>query len=114
MSETDLYTQVVAYFDAFSARDLDRLEELYSSNIYLRDWEGTWVGAQSVLYANKEIFDGVEAIVVRPLALHFDAEARTCAAEVEILANGLETLQVVDVIEFNSDGKITSIRAYKG
>jgi hypothetical protein len=114
MQETDLYTQVVEYFDAFSSKDLDRLEALYSSNIYLRDWDGTWVGSHAVLRANKEIFDSISAIVIRPIALHFDIDARTCAAEIEILAEGMETLIVVDVIEFGSTAKITSIRAYKG
>ncbi len=114
MQETDLYTRVVEYFDAFSSMDLDRLEALYSSNVYLRDWDGTWVGSHAVLRANKEIFDNVSAIVIRPIALHFDADARTCAAEIEIMAEGQENLVVVDIIEFSAGGYITSVRAYRG
>ena len=36
-------------------------------------------------------------------------------SEMEIYINGREqVLNVVDVIEFNSDGKICAVRAYKG
>ena len=31
----DLYSATVAYFDAFSAKDLERLEQLYAKNVYL-------------------------------------------------------------------------------
>ena len=70
----DFYSTAVAYFDAFSNKDLGRLEELYAKNIYLRDWEGTYVGAMPVLKANKELFDNVDTIIVRPVVLHFDVD----------------------------------------
>lgn len=110
----DFYSEAVAYFDAFSAKDLERLEKLYAKNIYLRDWEGTWVGSMAVLNANKELFNNVDAIVIRPIALHFDVDDNTIAAEIEIMISDMDPFLVVDIIEFNSDGKILAIRAYKG
>ena len=111
----DLYNQTVAYFEAFSRGDLDALRELYANNIYLRDWEGTYVGSMVVLDANKQLFDNVDALAVRIIALHCDEDARTIAAEIEImLPNESLPLLVVDVIEFNAEGLISSIRAYKG
>ena len=111
---SDLYNKAVAYFQAFSEGDLDALGELYANNIYLRDWEGTYVGAMVVLGANKQLFDNVDALAVRIIALHCDEDARTIAAEVEIMIPDSDPLLVVDVIEFNSEGLISSIRAYKG
>jgi hypothetical protein len=110
----DLYSTAVAYFDAFSAKDSECLEKLYADNVYLRDWEGTYVGSNAVLSANAALFENVEAIVVRPIALHFDTDDRTISAEIEIMITGMEPFLVVDIIEFNSDSKIIAIRAYKG
>ena len=110
----DLYNKTVAYFQAFSEGDLDALGELYANNIYLRDLEGTYVGATVVLNANKQLFDNVDALAVRIIALHCDEDARTIAAEIEIMIPESDPLLVVDIIEFNSEGLIGSIRAYKG
>lgn len=110
----DLYDKTVRYFKAFGDKDLDELSKLYAANMYLRDWEGTYVGAMVVLDANKMLFDNVDALAVRILALHCDEDAQTIAAEIEIMLPDSDPLLVVDVIEFNSDGLISSIRAYKG
>lgn len=110
----DLYNKTVEYFRAFGDGDLDALGDLYANNIYLRDWEGTYVGAAVVLDANKQLFDNVDALAVRIMALHCDEGAQTMAAEIEIMIPDSEPLLVVDVIEFNSNGLISSIRAYKG
>ena len=110
----DMYRNTVKYFDAFSAMDLPVLEDLYAKNIYLRDWEGTYVGATAVLNANKQLFDNVDALVIRPTLMHCDEDALTVIAEIEIMIAGAEQLLVADIIEFNSQGKIRSIRAYKG
>ena len=110
----DLFSTAVAYFDAFSAKDLERLEKLYAKNVYLRDWEDTHVGLSAVLGANKELFENVDAIVIRPIVLHFDTDDLTISAEIEIMISGMEPFLVVDILEFNSDSKIIAIRAYKG
>ena len=110
----DFYSAAVAYFDAFSAKDLERLEELYAKNVYLRDWEGTYVGSMPVLKANKELFDNVDTIVIRPIVLHFDVDDNSISAEIEIMISDMEPFLVVDIIEFNSDAEIVAIRAYKG
>jgi hypothetical protein len=113
-TKMDFYSTAVAYFDAFSNKDLGRLEELYAKNIYLRDWEGTYVGAMPVLKANKELFDNVDTIIVRPVVLHFDVDDNSISAEIEIMISDMDPFLAVDIIEFNSSGKILAIRAYKG
>ena len=113
----DLYTLTIKYFEAFSNKDLDTLEALYASSVYLRDWDGTYVGSYAVLAENKRLFSEVDALVIRPLALHCDLDALTIAAEIEIMISvGDEShcFNVVDVVEFNEQKEIASIRAYKG
>ena len=113
----DLYTLTIKYCEAFSNEDADTLEALDASNIYLRDWDGTHVGAYAVLAENKRLFSEVDALVIRPVALHCDLDASTIAAEIEIMISAddeTHCFNVVDVVEFNEQKEIVSIRAYKG
>jgi ketosteroid isomerase-like protein len=107
----DLKIVATEYFETFSRKDLDGLEEMFTDNVTLKDWVISASGVVGVISANKKIFESVETIQVSPLALYQDGN--TVAAEIEVLINGEEKLLVVDVITFEGD-KISSIRAYKG
>ena len=66
---------------------------------------------------NKRLFSEVDALVIRPVALHCDLDASTIAAEIEIMISAddeTHCFNVVDVVEFNEQKEIVSIRAYKG
>jgi len=100
------------YFKTFSNKDLYGLEEMFSKEIILRDWDVEARGLEDVLEANKNIFENVKAIQVKPLEIYNDVN--TVVAELEIDINhGQEKLLVVDVIEFDNENKILEIRAYK-
>lgn len=100
------------YFETFSNKDLDGLADMFADDVDLRDWNIQALGKTDVLVANKNIFNNVKTISVAPLELYRDNN--TVVAEIEILVNGEEYLSVVDVIMFNDEGKIVSVRAYKG
>jgi ketosteroid isomerase-like protein len=113
----DLKAKAEQYFETFSSKDLDGLASMFTDDIRLRDWTGDATGKGKVLTANQDIFDAVDTIQVTPLTL-YQAEAsledNTVIAEIEIEVNGDEKLMVVDVIDYDDNGLITSIRAYKG
>lgn len=101
------------YFEVFSNKDLKGLRKLFSKDITLRDWEISEEGISSVLAANKKIFSSVQNIKVKPLKLY--EVGNTIIAEIEIsINNRKEILLVVDIIDFNNNNKIETIRAYKG
>lgn len=101
------------YFNTFSNKDLLGLEELFSKDVRLRDWETEAVGLEEVLKANKTIFESVDSIKVDPLRIY--NEKNIIIAELKIdVDKGKDVLLVVDVIEYDNTGKICSIRAYKG
>ena len=101
------------YFDKFTNKDLSGLENMFSKDISLRDWDKEARGLKDVLKANKNIFENLESIQVNPLKIYSDGN--TVVAELDInINNGEESLLVVDVIEFDSENKILGIRAYKG
>lgn len=107
-----LKTICVEYFEAFSKKKLNDLKNLFADDICLHDWEIQAEGMIEVLSAVQKIFDGVKSIKVSPLKLYEDGN--TVAAEIKIDIDGPEkSLFVVDVIDFDDEHKISSIRAYR-
>ena len=104
------------YFRAFSEKDSDGLRNMFSNDVYLRDWEILANGIDEVVAANQDIFDNVESIVATPIRVwdFLSHEDNVVVAELEIVVNGEEKLLVTDILEFDDDEKIKSIRAYKG
>lgn len=97
------------YFSAFRTKNLDILKEIYSDNIQLTDWTGAWFGKDSVLEANRQLFErDFELVVNNSLQLNnITYNQITIRFESEVI-------EVLDVIKFNKDFEIESIRAYKG
>ena len=111
------------YFEAFNKHDLDELREMFSEDVSLRDWEISANGIDEVLEANSKIFNSVDSISVTPVMVYEGVDKLlmgplgvegTSIVELEVLLNEKETLLVIDIIEFNREGKIKSIKAYKG
>jgi hypothetical protein len=97
------------YFTAFKSKSLDILGNLYSDNVELTDWVGAWYGKDSVLEANKDLFK-----------TDFELDVNSSFQLNNITYNEItirfenEVIKVMDVIKFNSEFEIESIRAYKG
>ena len=104
--------KLFTYFQKFSDKDLEALAEMFAEDVRLTDWDISESGKDDVVAANKRIFDSVESIVVKPLSVYSDGDD-SFAVEILILVNDKEILEVVDVICFNEEGLINSIKAYK-
>jgi hypothetical protein len=100
------------YFDTFSNKDVDGLKELFSKDVTLRDWDLNVGGSAYVLHENKKMFNLFDSIEIIPL--NIAVTGNITVSEIEIHIDKSEIVRVVDVIEFNSDGKICAVRAYKG
>ena len=100
-----------SYFEHFSNKNIIALEQLFSEDIKLNDWEISAIGKKEVVEANKKIFNSVDTINVKLKELYIDKFTATCL--IEILVNQKEKLKVIDLIKFNKDNKITYISAYK-
>ncbi len=108
--------KALEYFTTFSEQDSKGLRSMFSDDVYLRDWEIIANGIDEVVDANQSIFDSVETIVVNPIQLYHSTtpECDVVIAEIEIIINDDETLLVTDILEFDGNNKIKSVRAYKG
>ena len=85
---------------------------MFDDNVTLRDWDIDKQGIENVLKANLNIFQNVKTIKAIPQ--NIVSENNFVFAELKIIVNGDEELNVVDIIEFNQKGKIISIKAFKG
>jgi hypothetical protein len=100
------------YFEAFSNKDLEKLSDLYSDDVTLADWEPLFFdGKESVLSANKNLFDSVQSVNI--LVKRIGSNDKNVFSEIDILINENMQLFVVDILGFDQDNKINSIRAYK-
>jgi ketosteroid isomerase-like protein len=111
MPFTPLQT-VQAYLAAYAARDLAAVEPLLAEAVTLRDWKIRVVGKAAVLAETRKNFDAVQHLRIDVLAAY--ERAGGVAAELAIVIDGRDTLHVVDVFEFSTDGRIVAIRAFIG
>jgi hypothetical protein len=102
---------VKTYFEIFSNKDITGLDNIFSDDIILQDWEILAKGKKQTLDANKNIFDSVESISVTLNDLYLDELVAICL--IEIIINNEETLKVIDIIKFNDENKIIEVSAYK-
>jgi hypothetical protein len=100
------------YFDYFSSKNSQCLASLLSEDVVLHDWSIRAVGLSKVIEATNSIFASVETIQAVP-KFYFVNSNSLFGIQVEVLINNVETINVIDVIEFNSVGKICKIIAFK-
>lgn len=108
---TDKITQVLDYFIAFSDKNIDLLECMFSDSVSLVDWENKAYGMEQVLDVNRKLFDTVDTIAIK--VKNIAQTNNTVLAEIQVLVNNDMAIDVVDIIEFNLYNKIDKIVAYK-
>ena len=99
------------YFQYFKNKDIEALGKLFSNDIQLKDWNIDIHGYENVFEQNKMILKnlGNFDLVVNNLS----QVNNTVFAEIEIQTEEENTI-VLDKLEFNNDGKIFKITAFKG
>ncbi len=105
--------EVLAEFlNAYEAKDIDKIALMLAENVRLQDWNLTAEGKDAVLAETRKNFVDAERLQLEIRQLY---EGQSCAAaRLKIVVNGTVELEVVDAIELNAEGKVCSIRAYKG
>lgn len=111
------------YFEAFSNKDVDTLETMFSNDIQLTDSFGHWSGIADVIEANKTIFRNCLRITAIVDAFIVEGDSACAVIDIEIMTQGSDptndfrenhqTLKVIDYFVFDDDLKIKKISAYK-
>lgn len=109
MSNQDLF---LTYLRHYSQKNLVEVAAMFTDDIALRDWKIAVRGKSAAINETRKNFESADTIEIQPLDIFENQD--TVAAELKILVNGTIELHVVDVITFDPNGKIQSIRAYLG
>ena len=90
---------------------------MYHENIHLIDWNGEWSSKKEVLEMNESLFNDnkisvfVEDVQVGMSPAGFASDRVYCKIKIKV---NDDTLKVMDVIDFDEEGKIIKIEAYNG
>lgn len=109
MQLTNLFT---AYLNAYAAKDIAQVSAMFADNIVLRDWKISVAGKAAAVAETQKNFHAANKIAINILRTHVTASS--VVGELHIVVDDSEELFVVDIVEFNHEGKITAIRAYLG
>lgn len=111
------------YFEAFSNKDADKLETMFSKDVQLTDSFGHWSGREDVIEANKTIFRNCLRITAIIDDIVIEGDSACAVIDIEIMTQGSDptndfrenhqTLKVIDYFVFDTDLKIRKISAYK-
>ncbi len=104
--------QFNSYLKHYSDKNLVKIADMLADNVTLRDWTISVVGKEAALAETEKNFSSARSIEIEVLRTYEAAES--VAGELRIIVNETDVLYVVDVVTFNRDGKIESIRAYIG
>ena len=102
----------LAYLRHYSHRDLAHVSGMFADDVTLRDWNISVVGKAAAIAETGRNFEASQSIEIQTLGIYEGGD--TVAGELRIVVDGKIELHVVDVIGFDPDGKIKSIRAYLG
>jgi ketosteroid isomerase-like protein len=103
---------LAAFLKAYEAKDIDAVARMLTDDVHLQDWNLEASGKEAVLAETKKNFLDAQHLQIEVRQLY---EGTGCAAaRLRIVVNKSVELEVVDTIAVNPDGKVSSIRAYKG
>jgi len=103
---------LAAFLKSYEAKDIDAIADMLADDVHLQDWNLEAHGKDAVLAETLKNFRDAEHLQLQ--VRQFYEGSGCAAARLRIVVNRSVALEVVDTIEVNPDGKVRSIRAYKG
>ncbi len=102
----------LSYLEKYAEKDLESITKLFSEDIVLRDWKIRVEGIEKAISETEKNFNAANTLQIDILS-QFENH-KTIALELKITINNTEELYVIDIIQFNSEGKICLIKAFRG
>jgi len=107
-----LQARFLDYLHRYESKDLDGIAAMLSPDVALRDWHLSVRGREAVIAETRKNFESASSLRIEVLSVL--EGGRSVAGELRIFVNGDIELFVVDVLDFDDEGRITAIRAYLG
>ena len=119
--------QLRKYFQAFADKNIEVLTEMFTDDIILIDWNNTFTGKDQVVNEVQGIFTNFKTIKLEVTdifsslnIINADRGETTVsipkddsfACEIVIVFDDLEPLYIMDLIEFDDEGRIKKLTAY--
>ena len=119
--------QLRKYFQAFADKNIEVLTEMFTDDIILIDWNNTFTGKDQVVNEVQGIFANFKTIKLEVTdifsslnIINADRGETTVsipkddsfACEIVIVFDDLEPLYIMDLIEFDDQGRIKKLTAY--
>ena len=107
---------VLKYVLAWNSKDTAALSECFDQGVKLKDWDVSLEGIDAVVQCNAKIWEtypDIEILVINIFISSGKRTAVTCELDIELNDSAKTVLKVVDLFEFSTSGKISSVRAYK-
>lgn len=119
--------QLRKYFQAFADKNIEILTEMFTDDIILIDWNNTFTGKDQVVNEVQGIFANFKTIKLEVTdifsslnIINADRGETTVsipkddsfACEIVIVFDDLEPLYIMDLIEFDDEGRIKKLTAY--
>tara|TARA_B100000676_G_C17894399_1_gene741052 strand:+ start:127 stop:522 length:396 start_codon:yes stop_codon:yes gene_type:complete len=119
--------QLRKYFQAFADKNIEVLTEMFTDDIVLIDWNNTFTGKDQVVNEVQGIFANFKTIKLEVTdifsslnIINADRGETTVsipkddsfACEIVIVFDDLEPLYIMDLIEFDNEGRINKLTAY--
>ena len=119
--------QLRNYFQAFADKNIEVLTEMFTDDIILIDWNNTFTGKDQVINEVQGIFANFKTIKLEVTdifsslnIINADRGETTVsipkddsfACEIVIVFDDLEPLYIMDLIEFDDEGRIKKLTAY--
>jgi hypothetical protein len=105
-----LKERFATYLEAYSAKNLQQVADMFAADSSLRDWTIAVAGKEAAVAETDKNFRAAKTIEIEILAT-YESDS-SIAGELKIVVDRSEVLYVVDVLSFNANGQINSIRAY--
>lgn len=112
MSNAKLEALTQEFLAAYAAKDIDTIRSMFAETVILRDWNLEVTGKDAAIREFESNFQKSEHIEIKVNKLYSSGSG--VSAEIKILVDKTEKLNVVDVLEFDENQKILSIVSYKG
>jgi len=100
------------YLSAYARKDLQAIEAMLADDATLQDWNLKVEGKAEVLRETRKNFEAAQSIEIE-IRREFGNGADV-AAELRIVVDGTIQLEVVDIVRFNAEALVESIKSYKG
>jgi steroid Delta-isomerase len=112
MEYSDKVAVVNRYVEAFDESDMEIIREIYADDAVVEDPVGTdpHVGIDAVCaFYEGALGSGAKLVVTGPVR----SAANTAAFPFQVQMGEMK-IDIIDIFEFNDEGKVTSMKAYWG